>query len=97
MTYDFSQLNLQYLILARDLAKKDPMLAANLLAVPEDMTNMLASVSPADLSCITNIKVPLLVPHQDTWWWSRLFMAMREGRKEEILAIIDHAVFLMTG
>ena len=97
MNYDFSQINLQSMIPAGDLAKKDSVLVAKLFAVPEDMTHLLASLSPADLACIANIKVPLLVPHQDTWWWSRLFTAMREGRKEEILAIIDHAVLIMTG
>lgn len=97
MTYDFSQINLQYLILTRDLARKDPVLVAKLLAIPEDMMQLLASLSPTDLAYIANIKVPLLIPHQNTWWWSRLFTAIREGRKEEILAIIDHAVLIMTG
>ncbi|MCC6206580.1 MAG: flagellar transcriptional regulator FlhD [Gammaproteobacteria bacterium] len=97
MTYDFSQINLQYLILTRDLARKDPVLVAKLLSVPEDMMHLLASLSPTDLAHIANIKVPLLIPHQDTWWWSRLFTAIRGGRKEEILAIIDHAVLIMPG
>lgn len=97
MTYDFSQINLQYLILTRDLARKDPVLVAKLLSIPEDMMQLLASLSPTDLAYIANIKVPLLIPHQNIWWWSRLFTAIREGRKEEILAIIDHAVLIMTG
>ncbi|MCB1864354.1 MAG: flagellar transcriptional regulator FlhD [Chromatiales bacterium] len=91
MTYDFSQINLQYLIHARDLTRRDPQLAATLTGLADDLAHMLAELTPYQLSQITQIKLPLLIPRQETWWWSRLFAAVREGRAEEIATIMEHA------
>ncbi len=43
------------------------------------------------LAHVSLIKQPLLLPRQEAWWWSRLFTAVREGRAEEIEAIMEHA------
>jgi len=91
MPYDFSQINLQYLIHARDLTRRDPELAATLTGLADDLAHLLAELTPYQLSQITQIKLPLLIPRQETWWWSRLFAAAREGRAEEIATIMEHA------
>lgn len=91
MPYDFSQINLQYLIHARDLSRQDPLLAATLTGLTDDLAHLLAELTPYQLSQITQIKLPLLIPRQETWWWSRLFAAAREGRTEEIATIMEHA------
>ncbi len=94
MTYDFSQINLQYLIHTRDLARRDPQLAATLTGLADDLARMLAELTPYQLAQVTQIKLPLLLPRQETWWWSRLFVAMREGRAEEIATIMEHAALI---
>jgi hypothetical protein len=91
MTYDFSYVNLQYLMQARDLAVRDPELVATLLGIPVDMARLLAELNSRDLAHISHIKPPLLIPRPESWWWSRLLTAAREGRTEEIDAIMDHA------
>jgi hypothetical protein len=91
MTYDFSQLNLQYLIRARDIARRDPQLAATLTGMPEELAQLLAEVTPDELAQVTQFKAPLLIPRQEAWWWSRLFTAIRDGRPEEVEAIMEHA------
>lgn len=87
---DFSSLNLQYLVQARDLAKQDRLLAATLLNFPDEMTGMLADLSPQSLSQIANIKIPLLLPHQEIWWWSRLLTSLERGRIDEVVAVSNH-------
>ena len=91
MNFDFSEVNLAYLIQARDLAKRDPELVATMLGMPDDMARLLAGLTPKEVAHVSLIKQPLLVPRQEAWWWSRLFMAVREGRTEEIEAIMEHA------
>lgn len=94
MTYDFSQINLQYLIHARDLTRRDPQLAATLTGLADDFAYMLAELTPYELAQVSQIKLPLLIPRQETWWWSRLFTAVREGREEEIATIMEHAALI---
>ncbi len=95
MKMDFSQVNLQYLIQARDLTKQDPQLAAVLLGISDDMARMLPDLSAHQLTQILQVKPPLLIPRQEAWWWSRLFTALRDGRPEEIEAIVEHASLLV--
>lgn len=94
MPYDFSQINLQYLIHARDLTRQDPQLAAALTGLADDLAHMLAELTPYQLAQVTQIKLPLLIPRQETWWWSRLFAAVREGRAEEIASVMEHAALI---
>ena len=94
MKMDFSQVNLQYLIQARDLAKQDPQRAAVLLGIPDEMAGLLPDLSPQQLTQIIAIKPPLLIPRQEAWWWSRLFAALRDGRPDEIEAVIEHAALI---
>ena len=91
MKMDFSRLNLAYLINARDLARQDPDLVAALLDVPSNIARLLADVTPDELSQIAHIKTPLLVLRREFWWWQRLFNALRDGRPDELQAIIEHA------
>ena len=91
MEFDFSEVNLQYLIQARDLAKQDPTFAAIILGLEDETTGLLAGTTPKALAQISPIKQPLLLPRQEAWWWSRLFVALREGRSDEIEAVLDHA------
>ena len=95
MKMDFSHMNLEYLIQVRDLSKQDPQLAAVLLDIPDEMACMLAELSPHQLTQILHIKLPLVIPRQEAWWWSRLFTALRDGRSEEIEAIVEHASLLV--
>jgi len=91
MEFDFSEVNLEYLIQARDLAKRDPEFVATMLGIEVEMASLLAELKPKELARISLIKQPLLMPRQEPWWWSRLFVALREGRADEIEAVIEHA------
>ena len=96
MEVDFSIINLQYLIHARDIAREDPEVAAIVLGLSREHAVLLAQTSSEGLAKIAQIKVPLLEVRGDTSWWSRLFTALTDGVAEEVEALLEHAglVFL---
>lgn len=91
MEINFSRINLEYLVQARDLAREDPEQVAVLLGMSRRLAYLLADVTPQELAHVMQIKPPLLVPRQESWWWQRLFKAVREGRPDELNAIMEHA------
>ncbi len=95
MLIDFSDLNLQYLVMARDLVRRHPELGAALLGVPDELVRLLADLSPKALSHVTCIRPPLLAPRNDFVWWSRLLRALHEGHRAEIEAVLEHASLMM--
>ena len=88
---DFSRVNLQYLISARDLAREFPQRASLLLGVSDDLTQLLAGFDPAALVAVIEVKAPLLVLRQEPWWWKRLFAALRDGRPDELGTVLEQA------
>jgi hypothetical protein len=88
---DFSRVNLEYLICARDLARDYPARAALLLGVPDPLGQALGELSADALAAVTQIKAPLLIPRQEPWWWDRLFAALRDGRDDELQAVLEQA------
>ncbi len=90
MDFDFSHLNLQYLMHARDIARHDPEVAVVLLGISAKLVHMLAELKPEQMSHLTQVKFPLLVPRDEPVWWSRVFRAIREGRSVEIRAVLEH-------
>jgi hypothetical protein len=86
---DFSRVNLQYLICARDLARSYPERAAVLLGATDPLVRLLAELDSAALVAVTEVKAPLLMLRQEFWWWNRLFMALRTGRPDELRAVLD--------
>ena len=95
MDVDFSNINLQYLIYARDIARENPEVAATVLGLSRELVGLLAQTSSESLAKIAQIKVPLVKMRGDTWWWSRLFTALTDGDAEEIDAILDHASLIV--
>jgi hypothetical protein len=94
---DFSRVNLQHLISARDLARVDPERATVLLGVPEDLVRRLAELDASVLVAVTEVRVPLLVLRQEPWWWHRLFTALQAGRPDEIRAVLEQAGLMVAG
>ena len=92
---DFSRVNLQYLICARDLAREFPQRAGVLLGAPEDIVALLVELEPAALVAVTEVKAPLLVLRQEAWWWQRLFTALQAGRPDELRAVLEQAGLLV--
>jgi len=88
---DFSRVNLQYLICARDLVRDYPERAAVLLGVPDDIVQLLADLDAAMLVAVTEVKAPLLVLRQEAWWWHRLFTALHAGGSDELRAVLEQA------
>jgi hypothetical protein len=88
---DFSGVNLQYLICARDLARRYPERAAVLLGATPELVTLLAELDPATLVAMTAVKAPMLVLRQEPWWWHRLFTALRAPRTEEVWAVLEQA------
>ncbi len=93
---NFSHINLQYFILARDLIKQDPELASILLGVSDEMGDVLTLVTPNTLGQIAKIQSPLLRLRHDPWWWMRLLKALEDGQQSEIDVVLDHAGFITT-
>lgn len=96
MEIDFSGVNFEYLIHARDLARKDPELVAVLLGISQEFAHLLAQVTPRELAQLKEIRAPLLAPHLEFLWWQRLFRAVQEGRAAELEAIIEQACVMST-
>jgi hypothetical protein len=92
---DFSRVNLQYLISARDLARDYPERAPVLLGVPDALAQRLAELSADSLAAVVAIKAPLLIPRQEPWWWERLFSALQAGRPEELRCVLQQAGLLV--
>ena len=88
---DFSRVNLQYLICARDLARAFPKRASLLLGTPDTLVQLLAELDPAALVAVTEVKAPLLVLRQEPWWWGRLFTALQAGRQDELRVVLEQA------
>jgi len=95
MNVDFSDLNLQYFIQARDLARQDPLLASVLLGIPSAMAGIVGNLTPQTLAQITQIKFPLITPQQETGWWLRLLTALKDKDQKEIGAIIAQAPLIV--
>lgn len=95
--FDFSHLNLEYLIQARDLARQCPQAGALMLGVPTELATQLARVTPEGLALITQFKPPLVSPRLTDWWWERLLRALTTGDRGELKVILEHAGLLSDG
>lgn len=93
---DFSGINYQFLIKAREVAKRDPDLASALLGIPKELVEPLAKTSVTALAPLIQIKEPLLTLRAETWWWERLFQALNDGRQEEIETVMEQVCFVTT-
>ena len=91
MDIDFSSLNLQYLIQARDIARKRPEAAAVVLGLPIELVRLFASLKAETLSKIVRVTEPLLMLRGNPGWWLRLFTALKEHRPGEVEAVLAHA------
>ena len=93
---DFSSINYQFLLKARDVAKRDPDLVVALLGIPKELADPLAKTSASALAAVIQIQEPLLMLRSEPWWWERFFIAINDGRQEEIEAVVEHAFFVTT-
>lgn len=91
---DFSHLNLEYLVQARDLARENPQSCAVLLGISPALANQLAQVSPEGLSLVAQFKPPLVTPRLTQWWWERLLYALSDGDRLELQSVLEHAGLL---
>jgi hypothetical protein len=91
MDMDFSHVNLEYLLHARDLAREDPVWTAIVLEMPSLLAASLADTNPRDVMRLAKMKPPLLVPRHGLWWWSRILHAVHDGQLAEIEVVMDHA------
>ena len=96
MKVDFSKLNLQYLIQVRDLARQAPEHVTALVGLPPHLTERLARLTAEDLTRFVQIRLPLLVPRWESWWWERLLQAVQSGRAAEVEAVLAHTGLLAT-
>ncbi|MCB1753515.1 MAG: hypothetical protein KDI74_17520 [Gammaproteobacteria bacterium] len=95
MNSDFSRLNLEYLIRARDLAMADPHRAGAILGIPDVLTGLLLELTPKMLASLTRIHHPLITPHRDLLWWSRLLVALQDGQPGEIEMVMEQAPLIL--
>lgn len=91
MEFDFSSLNLQYLLQVRDIARNRPELAVAILGLPDELVSVLASITVDGLSKVAGSKAPLLKLRGDSLWWSHLFTALKEHRPGEVEVVLEQA------
>ena len=96
MNGDFSQLNLEYLIQARDLAIANQRQAGAILGIPDALAGLLPELTPKMLASLTRIPQPLIMPRRDLWWWSRLLVALQDGQSAEIETVMDQAALILS-
>ena len=96
MSRDFSHLNLEYLIQARDLAITDPRRAGVILGISDALVGLLPELTPKMLASLTRVHHPLITLHRDVWWWSRLLIALQEGQPAEIETVIEQASLILS-
>ncbi|MEQ8231206.1 MAG: hypothetical protein RKL32_05790 [Gammaproteobacteria bacterium] len=90
MDIDFSRINLQYLIEARELARVDPERAPVLLGTGDAYARLLAEIPADSIAQLSSVRVPLVVPRQADWWWNRLLTALGDGQPSELGPILEH-------
>lgn len=95
MEMDFSKVNLEYFIQARDFARQNEEMLSVLLGMSPELAHLLAKTTAQQLAHIAEIKTPLLVPRQEAWWWQRLLKAIREGGTDELKVIMEHASLMI--
>ncbi|MBT2988843.1 MAG: flagellar transcriptional regulator FlhD [Candidatus Thiodiazotropha sp. (ex Ctena orbiculata)] len=88
---DFSNINLEYLIHIRDIAREDPAVAAPLLGMSPELATLLAQAPSEYLAKISEVKVPLMAARGDAIWWYRLFKALVEENREEVEVVLQAA------
>ncbi len=88
MKIDFSNINLQYLIHFRDVAREDPDLAASLMGMSPELAKLLSQVPSDYLVKLSNVNIPLLTARGDAIWWHRLFTALVDENSEEVEAVL---------
>lgn len=86
---DFSNVNLEYLIHVRDIAREDPEVAASLLGMSPELATLLAQAPSEYLTKISQVKVPLMAARGDAIWWYRLFKALVEENREEVEVVLQ--------
>lgn len=97
MEWDFSTVNLNYLLRARELARSHPAVATTVLGLPPALVSAIAALDAGQLTHLGQVKPPLLVARGDAWWWGRLVAALETGRADEIDAVLEHAQLLFGG
>ncbi len=88
---DFSTFNFEYFLKVRDLALKDAETVATRLGVSQKFTHIIRNLDAGSLAELSRIKQPLVVPHQEQWWWERLLTALHSGRQAETKIILEQA------
>ncbi len=96
MNCDFSHLNLEYLIQARDLAIADQRQAGAILGIPDALARLLPDLTPKMLASLARIPQPLITPRRDVWWWSRLLLALQDGQPAEIETLMEQAALILS-
>jgi len=95
MRFDFSALNLAYLIQARDLVLADPGRAGAILGLCDPMIALLPELTPRRLAAVAGISHPLIRPYQGTDWWSHLLLALEDGQSAEIETLLDRVAITL--
>ncbi len=96
MNCDFSHLNLEYLVQARDLSIANQRQAGAVLGIPDALARLLPELTPKMLASLARIPQPLITPRRDVWWWSRLLLALQDGHPIEIEAVMDQAALILS-
>lgn len=87
---DFSRINFEYLLQARDIAKQNPRIATFILGASPELIQLFSQVTPQTLSYIAQVKEPLLTLRQEPLWWGRFFKAIDTGTGDEIKFVLEN-------
>lgn len=94
---DFTRINLEYFLAARDLYRENPHSAIALLGASRDFLASLEGFTPGQLANLRLVKVPLLAPRFEPHWWQRMARALQDDQRDEIEALSEQAGYYLVG
>lgn len=95
MDTDFSSFNAEYFLAVRDAFKEDPVAGAMLFGASPEFLESLAQLTPHQIAKLINVKMPLVVPRQNSMWWTRFLRAITDGDRAELMVLSEEAGYYL--
>lgn len=97
MDVNFSELNMEYFIAARDFANENITVASIMLGTPPELTQCLATLTPRQLANIGYVNTPLIIPRDEKTWWPRFLRALKDGNRAEVETLAEQTNYYFAG
>lgn len=97
MDVNFSELNMEYFIAARDFANENITVASILLGTSPDLMQSIATLTPRQLANMKHVNTPLIIPRDEKTWWPRFLQALKDGNRAEVKTLAEQTGYYFSG